>query len=48
MGITALIAAIILYCIVATDLAIKKDYAMSMVFGCYALSNVGFIWKMYQ
>ena len=45
MGILALILAFILYLIVSIDLAInKKNYALALVFLCYAITNLAYIW----
>jgi len=48
MGIPALVLAFILYVIVSLDLAInKKNYALSIVFLCYAIANLSYIWVGY-
>jgi hypothetical protein len=45
MGAMALVLAFILYLIVALDLAInKKSYALAVVFLCYAIANLAYIW----
>jgi len=45
MGATALVLAFVLYLIVALDLAInKKSYALAVVFLCYAIANLAYIW----
>ena len=45
MGATALILAFILYMVVSIDLAIsKKNYALALVFLCYAITNLAYIW----
>ena len=41
MGFWALLITIGLYIIISIDLFIKKDYAMSFVFFCYGLANLG-------
>jgi len=48
MGVPALVLAFILYLIVALDLALyKKNYALSIVFVCYAIANLSYIWVGY-
>ena len=44
MGIWALVLAFILYLVVSVDLYIKKNYALSLVFLCYAVANLAYIW----
>ncbi len=48
MGIPALIICIILYAIIGIDNLIKKDYPHSLIWFCYALANVGFLWYELQ
>jgi len=47
MGWWALILASILYLIVAIDLCIKKNYPLSVVFLCYAVANIAYLWIGY-
>ena len=48
MGVPALILAFILYLIVSLDLALyRKNYALSIVFLCYAIANLSYIWVGY-
>jgi hypothetical protein len=44
MGAIALVLAFVLYLIVAIDLLSKKNYALSLVFVCYAVANLAYIW----
>lgn len=44
MGIWALAIAFLLYLVVAGDLFYKKNYALSVVFLCYAVANLAYIW----
>ena len=44
MGMWALVLAFILYLVVSLDLCIKKNYALSLVFLCYAITNLAYIW----
>jgi len=44
MGVWALVLASILYLTVAIDLVYKKNYALSVVFLCYAVANLAYIW----
>ncbi len=44
MGPVALILGIILYIIVAIDFYKREDYPLCLVFICYAVANIGFIW----
>jgi len=44
MGAWALVLAFILYLIVAIDLAQRKNYALAVVFLCYAVANLAYIW----
>jgi len=44
MGMWALILAFLLYLVVSIDLFSKKNYALSLVFLCYAVSNLAYIW----
>lgn len=44
MGAWALILAFILYLIVALELAYKKNYPLAIVFVCYAIANLAYIW----
>ena len=43
MGFTTLIMAIVLYGFIAFSFFRKKDYPMTLVFICYAVSNIGFL-----
>ena len=48
MGLWALILSTVLYLIVTADLAIvRKNYALALIFFCYAVANVGYIWLGY-
>lgn len=47
MGMWALILASLLYAIVAGDLAFKKQYALSVIFFCYFVANIGYLWIAY-
>lgn len=44
MGAWALVLAFILYLAVAVDLANKKNYPLAVVFLCYAIANLAYIW----
>jgi hypothetical protein len=44
MGAWALVAAFVLYLIVSVDLAQRKNYALALVFLCYAIANLAYIW----
>lgn len=45
MGAWALVLAFILYTAVSLDLAInKKNYALALIFLCYAITNLAYIW----
>ena len=45
MGATALILAFVLYMVVSIDLAVnKKNYPLALIFLCYAIANLGYIW----
>jgi len=44
MGAWALVLAFVLYLAVALDLANKKNYALAVVFLCYAIANLAYIW----
>jgi len=44
MGAIALVLAFVLYLVVAVDLAAKKNYPLSLVFVCYAVANLAYIW----
>ena len=48
MGIAALILAIILYFIIAIQSALDKDYPHCMIWVCYGLANLGFLWHMLE
>ena len=39
-----LILAFVLYLAVALDMAMKKNYALGLVFLCYAIANLAYIW----
>ena len=47
MGVWALVLSTILYIIVGIDLTLKKNYPLALVFVCYAVANVGYIWMGY-
>ena len=48
MGFWALIISTLLYLIVTADLAfVKKNYALALIFFCYSVANVGYIWLGY-
>jgi hypothetical protein len=48
MGLWALILSTVLYLIVTADLAlVRKNYALALIFFCYAVANVGYIWLGY-
>ena len=48
MGFWALILSTVLYLIETVDLAlIKKNYALALIFFCYAVANVGYVWLGY-
>ena len=44
MGAWALILAFILYFVVALELMYKKNYPLAIVFVCYAIANLAYIW----
>ena len=44
MGAWALILAFLLYLAVALDLVYKKNYPLALVFLCYAVANLAYIW----
>ena len=44
MGVWALVLAFVLYLVVAVDLLYKKNYALAVVFLCYAVANLAYIW----
>jgi hypothetical protein len=49
MGLWALILSTILYLIVVVDLALtKKNYPLALIFFCYAVANVGYMWLGYS
>jgi len=47
MGWWALILAFVLYLIVSVDLLIKKNYPLSIIFFCYAITNIAYLWLAY-
>jgi len=47
MGFWALVISTILYFIVSIDLCIKKNYPLALVFSCYAIANIAYIWMAY-
>jgi len=47
MGLWALVFSTFLYAIVSVDLTLKKNYPLALVFTCYAVANVGYIWMGY-
>jgi hypothetical protein len=48
MGLWALILSTGLYLIVTADLALaKKNYPLALIFFCYAVANVGYMWLGY-
>jgi hypothetical protein len=48
MGYWALIISTVLYLIVTADLVLaKKNYPLALIFLCYAVANVGYIWLGY-
>jgi hypothetical protein len=48
MGIITLVLATLLYVLTAVDFALKRDWAMCLVFGAYALANLGLILVAYR
>ena len=49
MGLWALILSTVLYLIVVADLALtKKNYPLALIFFCYAVANVGYMWLGYS
>jgi len=48
MGVPALVLASILYLIVSLDLLYKKNYPLAIVFLCYAIANLSYIWVGYH
>jgi len=44
MGAWALVLAFLLYTIVSVDLYFKKNYALALVFFCYAITNLAYLW----
>lgn len=47
MGLLALSVATLCYAITCIDLAIKREWAMCVVFGAYAVANCGLIAAAY-
>lgn len=48
MGFWALILSTVLYLIITVDLAlVRKNYALALIFFCYAVANIGYIWLGY-
>jgi|GEM_PF-3135079 hypothetical protein len=49
MGFWALILSTVLYLIVTADLALtKRNYPLALIFFCYAVANVGYMWMGYS
>lgn len=48
MGITALIISILLYLLIAVQSWIDGDRPHCVIWVCYALANVGFLWHMLE
>ena len=48
MGWWALVLAFVLYLIVAIDLYNKKNYPLAVVFLCYAIANIAYLWIGYH
>ena len=44
MGLWALVLAFVLYLVVSLDLCLKKNYALALVFLCYAIANLAYVW----
>lgn len=44
MGAWALVLAFLLYMVVSIDLYSKKNYALALVFFCYAVTNLAYLW----
>ena len=47
MGFWALAISTVLYGIVCADLVIEKNYPLALIFLCYAIANIGYIWLAY-
>ena len=47
MGLWALIISSVLYGIVCIDLVVKKNYPLALIFLCYTVANIGYIWLGY-
>jgi len=49
MGLWALILSTVLYLIVVVDLVlVRKNYPLALIFLCYSVANVGYIWLGYM
>lgn len=48
MGITALIISIILYILIGIQSYLDDDYPHCMIWVCYAMANIGFLWHMIE
>lgn len=46
LGSFALWASVVLYGVVAFDYARDRNWPLMIVFLCYAIANIGFIWQM--
>ena len=44
MGVYAISASILLYSLIAISNLKDKDYPHAMIWGCYAMANIGFLW----
>jgi hypothetical protein len=47
MGLWALALSSVLYSVVFIDLAMKRKYPLSLIFLCYTIANLGYIWLAY-
>ena len=49
MGFWALILSTVLYLIVTADFVfVKKNYPLALIFFCYTVANVGYMWLGYN
>ena len=48
MGYWALVISVLLYAIVSLDLAMKKKYAMAIIFFSYAIANIAYVYIAYR
>tara|TARA_R110002020_G_scaffold269912_2_gene485248 strand:+ start:187 stop:345 length:159 start_codon:yes stop_codon:yes gene_type:complete len=48
MGYWALLLSVLLYLVVAVDLAIKKKFAMSIIFLAYTVANIAYVYLAYR